>query len=43
MGKHRQDPVNCPMCGGDKVIRQNQDNKEIEIPCPGCNGTGKQP
>lgn len=43
MGKHRQDPVPCPMCNGDKVVKYNEDNKEVEITCPGCNGKGTQP
>ena len=40
MGKH-ENPSNCGMCGGDGKITVNNDNKEQDVECPGCNGSGK--
>lgn len=41
MGKHAKE-VDCGMCGGSGRIVTTDDGKRREIPCTGCNGSGKQ-
>jgi DnaJ-class molecular chaperone len=40
MEKHAN-PQNCGMCGGSGTITINNDNKEVEVTCPTCRGSGK--
>lgn len=42
VGDHGKE-VNCSTCHGRKTITQSRDGKVDRIPCPLCNGTGKQP
>lgn len=42
MGQHRKE-VNCSGCKGHKTIEKWNDGTCEHIPCPLCNGTGKQP
>lgn len=39
VAKH-ENPASCGMCGGSGKITVNNDNKEEEVKCPGCNGSG---
>ncbi|WP_344595591.1 hypothetical protein [Actinomadura vinacea] len=40
VGKHKN-PENCGICGGKGKVVVNNDNKEQEVTCPSCNGSGK--
>ncbi|GLW66457.1 hypothetical protein Arub01_47010 [Actinomadura rubrobrunea] len=40
MGKHSK-KVTCSMCNGTGKQTFNNDNRQEERPCPGCNGTGQ--
>lgn len=42
MGKHEKE-VNRPGCNGHKTIDEWRDGQRVKVPCPLCNGTGKQP
>ncbi len=42
MGKHEKE-VNCPGCDGHKTVTEWRDGEAKKLPCPLCNGSGKQP
>ncbi|WP_262391281.1 hypothetical protein [Nocardiopsis sp. CNR-923] len=39
---HRKE-VNCFNCNGRKTIQESRDGVVVTVPCPMCDGTGKQP
>ncbi|MBB4931079.1 DnaJ-class molecular chaperone [Lipingzhangella halophila] len=47
MSKHRDEPKQCPVCGGSGEISTGHDGADGQSSgttrCGACNGTGQQP
>lgn len=42
MGKHSKE-VDCSVCNGEGETVVSFDGRTETVPCPACDGTGKQP
>lgn len=40
MGKHSR-PLPCPTCGGSGQVTVSLDNRQVQITCEVCKGSGR--